>query len=78
MLRLFFALQPSAELGARLLETASPLCAALKSPPVPAGNLHATLCFIGAVASERLEALRATASQVRASPVELEFDIFEF
>lgn len=78
MLRLFFALQPAPELGARLLESAAPLVAALGTPAVPASNLHATLCFVGAVAPERLQALRAAASAVRGAPVELEFDAFEF
>ena len=78
MLRLFFALQPSPVLGARLLENAAPLVAALGTQPAPVGNLHATLCFVGAVAPERLQALRNAASQVRAASVELEFDAFEY
>lgn len=78
MLRLFFALQPSAEVGARLMEMATPLLTQLQVPPVPLGNLHATLTFIGAVAPERLEALRAAAATVRGAPVTLDFDAFEF
>lgn len=78
MLRLFFALQPFPELGTRLIDSASPLFAALQTQPVPAGNLHATLCFIGSVEPERVNALREVASQVRAAPVELDFDVFEF
>lgn len=78
MLRLFFALQPSAELGARLLGEAAPLLAQLGTPPVPASNLHATLCFVGAVAEERLDALSAAAARVRAAPVTVEFDEFDF
>lgn len=78
MLRLFFALQPSAELGPRLMETALPLLTALQTPPVPVENLHATLSFVGAVAPEKLDALRAAAAAVRAQRCELEFDVFEY
>jgi 2'-5' RNA ligase len=78
MLRLFFALQPSSEIGARLMESVAPLLSALEVAPVPVGNLHATLCFIGAVAPERLDALRAAAATVRGPPVTLEFDFCDF
>ena len=78
MLRLFFALRPSAELGAGLLATVGPLLAELEVPPVPASNLHATLSFIGAVAPERLDVLRAAAANVRARSVTLDFDAFDF
>lgn len=78
MLRLFFALQPSAALAARILEAATPSLAALQASPVPIGNLHATLCFMGAVAPERLESLRAAAAGIRARAVELEFDEFDY
>jgi RNA 2',3'-cyclic 3'-phosphodiesterase len=78
MLRLFFALQPSASLAERILEAAAPSLAALQVTPVPSGNLHATLCFMGAVAPERLESLREVAASIRARPVELEFDEFEY
>jgi 2'-5' RNA ligase len=78
MLRLFFALQPSAELGARLMGEAAVLFTQLETQPVPAGNLHATLCFVGAVAEERLDALRDAAATVRNAPVTLEFGEFDF
>jgi 2'-5' RNA ligase len=78
MLRLFLALQPSVEMGTHLMERASPLFAALQAQPVPVSNLHATLCFIGAVAPERVDALRAAVSAVQAAPVELEFDALDF
>jgi 2'-5' RNA ligase len=76
-LRLFFALQPPAELAGELLEQAKPVAAQLQVPVVPVGNLHATLCFIGAVALERLDALRAVAARVRGRAGELEFDALE-
>lgn len=78
MLRLFFALQPTPELGMQLLATASPLLMELGAQPVPVGNLHATLCFIGAVAPERLDALRFAAAQVHARRCEIGFDTFEY
>jgi RNA 2',3'-cyclic 3'-phosphodiesterase len=78
MLRLFFALRPPAEIGARLLATVGPLLAELEVPPVPAQNLHATLSFIGAVAPEKLDELRAAAARVRARTITLDFDAFDF
>jgi RNA 2',3'-cyclic 3'-phosphodiesterase len=77
MARLFFALLPSAPVGEELLERAAPLIAELGSRPVPVGNVHATLSFIGEVAEERVDALRAAALAVRASPGELCFDSLE-
>ena len=78
MLRVFFALQPPVELSTRLLATVGPLIAELQAPPVPATNLHATLSFVGAVAPERLEALRAAAASLRGETITLDFDAFEF
>jgi allantoate deiminase len=66
MLRLFFALQPSAELGVSLLATASPLMTDLQTQRVPLGNLHSTLSFVGAVAPEKLDALCAAAEFISA------------
>ena len=48
MLRLFFALQPTLEQNTALTAHVAPLVAQLEAQPVPAQNLHATLCFIGA------------------------------
>jgi 2'-5' RNA ligase len=78
MLRLFFALQPTSEVGAELAERAAPLVTQLQGQPVPSGNLHATLCFVGAVAPERLDALRAAAASLRATRGELFFDALEY
>ena len=74
MLRLFFALQPAprAERRARREPRAARRCSC-GSQPVPAANLHATLCFIGAVARRRLDAL-ARRRRERARPAsEVEF-----
>jgi RNA 2',3'-cyclic 3'-phosphodiesterase len=77
MLRLFFALQPPAAQGTQLLELVLPLVTELGAQPVSAANLHATLCFVGAVAPERLAQLRAAAASVRAPPVTLRFGALE-
>ena len=78
MLRLFFALQPTAALGAALLERAAALATQTKGQIVPAENFHATLCFVGAVAPEKLYLLLETAARVRAAPVTLAFSAFEY
>jgi 2'-5' RNA ligase len=78
VLRLFFALQPAPAQNLALVERAAPLVAQLQSQPVPAGNLHATLCFIGSVPEPALEALREAIAPVRGRPVTLEFDALEY
>jgi len=74
MWRLFFAVQPRPEQNAALVEASAPLIAQLRAQPVPVENLHATLCFIGAVAEEKLGALRAAADTVRGRVLTLHFD----
>ena len=78
MLRLFFALQPGDEQSAALTEQVAPLVTRLKAQRVPAENLHATLCFIGAVSEEKLDALLSAAAAVRARPATLHFDSLEY
>ena len=78
MLRLFFALQTTPEQNAALTEHVAPLVAQLEAQPVPAQNLHATLCFVGAIEDERLDALRAAAASLRGRPVRLRFDALEY
>ena len=78
VLRLFFALQPGSAQADALVAEVAPLVKALAGQPLVAANVHATLCFIGAVAEERLEALRAAASQVRARPVTIDFDALDY
>ena len=77
MLRLFFALQPPAAIAAELLDKAAPILAEMQTVAVPVGNLHATLCFMGAVAPERLTELRAAAAGIRGAALELDFDEFD-
>jgi 2'-5' RNA ligase len=77
-LRLFFALQPSLAQNTTLTAYVAPLVAQLEGRAVPAENLHATLCFIGSVEEERVEALRAAATSIRGRPVRLRFDALEY
>jgi 2'-5' RNA ligase len=78
MVRLFFALQPTLEQSTALTAHVAPLVAQLEARVVPAQNLHATLCFIGAVEEERVDALRAAAAGIRGRPVRLRFDALEY
>src|SRR3954471_17575580 len=78
MLPLFFALQPPAAQNAALLERAGALAALAKGQIVPPENIHATLCFVGAVAPEKLYLLLETASRVRCAPVTLVFNALEY
>jgi 2'-5' RNA ligase len=77
-LRLFFALQPAPDQGAALVERAAPLVAQLQARRMPAENLHATLCFIGAVAPQDLDRLKSAAAAVHAQPASLRFDTLEY
>ena len=77
MPRLFFALQPSPAQSAELVERVAPLVAQLQAQPVPAANLHATLCFIGAVPQEKLPALCEVAGTVRGRAATLSFDALD-
>jgi len=78
MIRLFFALQPALAQNTTLTAYVAPLVAQLEARAVPAQNLHATLCFIGAIEEERLDALRAAAAGIRGRPVRLRFDALEY
>jgi 2'-5' RNA ligase len=77
MLRLFFALQPTPEQKTALAGQVAPLVAQMGAQAVRADNLHATLCFIGALESEKLESLRAVAAKVRGRRVTMRFDALE-
>ena len=77
-MRLFFALQPTPAQAAALVADIAPLVKELEGQPSPAANLHATLCFLGAVAEDALASLRDAASRVRRRPVMLEFAALDF
>jgi RNA 2',3'-cyclic 3'-phosphodiesterase len=76
--RLFFALQPTAAQAEAFVSMVAPLVAELGGQPAPASNVHATLCFIGAVEEAQLEGLRTAAAEVRASRVALAFDALDY
>jgi 2'-5' RNA ligase len=78
MPRLFFALQPPEMVSVPLIEAATPLITQLQSRAAPAPNLHATLCFVGAVEPEKVDSLRAAAATVRGMPCEFDFDALEY
>jgi 2'-5' RNA ligase len=77
MLRLFFALRATPEQNAALAAEAAPLIAHLGAQAAPPENLHATLCFIGALEPARLDSLRAVAASVYGRHVALYFDALE-
>jgi 2'-5' RNA ligase len=76
MPRLFFALKPTPEQNLALTAQVAPLL--VGAQPVRAENLHATLCFIGALAPEKLDGLRAAAARVHGRRVALSFDTLEY
>ena len=78
MPRLFFALQPAPAQSVALAMAIAPLVNELRGQAVPASNLHATLCFIGAVPEEKCARLREVAAQVRGHHATLSFDALEF
>ena len=76
-LRLFFALRPARELAGALVDAVAPLTVQMHGQLVPPSNVHATLCFIGAVAPDRLEDLKTAARSIRGAPDELHFDALD-
>ncbi len=77
-LRLFFALIPSPAQCAGLAELVAPLVTQLNAQRVPPENFHATLCFIGSIAAEKLDSLRIAAAGVRAARSSLQFEALEY
>jgi 2'-5' RNA ligase len=77
-LRLFFALQPTAGQSAALVDRVAPLVTRLEGQRVPAENVHATLCFVGAVSPDDLEKLRSVAAAQRVRAGSLRFDSLEY
>ena len=77
-LRLFFAFLPDAIANSALAERVAPLVNELGAQRVPPENIHATLCFVGAVAPERLDDLKRAAAGIRGSRATLRFDALEY
>jgi RNA 2',3'-cyclic 3'-phosphodiesterase len=76
-MRLFFAVLPTPAQAEALVASVAPLVQEIGGQLVPAANVHATLCFIGTIEAERLDALRVAASHVRGRPFTLRFDALE-
>src|SRR5262245_50277311 len=64
--------------AADLLRRTAPLADELHAQRIPATNLHATLCFLGAVEPERVGALKAAAAGMRSSAVALRFAALDY
>lgn len=78
MPRVFFALTPAGGERERLAHCIAAWAPRLEGQAVSASNLHVTLSFLGEVADESLPALLAAAAQVRAPPVSIRFDGFDY
>lgn len=77
-LRLFFALWPRDKLRAELAAMAAGAASCIDGQPVPPGNLHVTLAFLGMVAGSELAALIEIGGSVAWPTVPLTFDRFEY
>jgi 2'-5' RNA ligase len=62
-LRLFFAIWPDAKAAARLAALAHDVAHSAGGRAVAPDNLHVTVAFVGSVAAERVESLRAAAGE---------------
>lgn len=80
---MFFALWPDEGQRSGLVHATAKAVRACGGRPVPAANLHVTLCFLGSVPAARVAELGAVARRVAASrasaaaPVRLEFQRLE-
>ncbi|HVC30312.1 MAG TPA: RNA 2',3'-cyclic phosphodiesterase [Steroidobacteraceae bacterium] len=80
--RLFFALWPDERMREALAEATRETARASGGWPVPAGNLHVTMAFLGSVPQRRLgelaEAARAAAPGPERDALGLSFDHLEY
>jgi 2'-5' RNA ligase len=72
-LRLFFALWPADRMRAQLAAAAAAVIAQVEGTPVPSGNLHVTLAFLGRTPASALVSLIELGGQGPWPSVELEF-----
>jgi len=77
-LRLFFALWPSDACRAALVAAAAPVVAVIAGNPVPPGNLHATLVFLGSVPGGKFARLVEAGGRVPWPAIDLDFDRLEY
>lgn len=75
-LRLFFALWPTERMQSALAKAAAPAVSAAGGRPIPNGNLHSTLAFLGAVPESRFGDL-SVVDGVAAPPIALTLDRIE-
>jgi RNA 2',3'-cyclic 3'-phosphodiesterase len=82
-LRLFFALWPCAAEQQAMAQASAACVAGSGGRPIPSGNLHVTLAFLGNVETARLPQLRAAvhglaaADSARPGPLRLQFQSLE-
>lgn len=78
MPRVFFALQPTAAQRMAMHEAAAPLLRELGTRPVPADDLHLTLCFLGEAEGPQLDALMDQARRIRAPAIDLRLSQLDY
>jgi RNA 2',3'-cyclic 3'-phosphodiesterase len=76
--RLFFACWPDQATRAAMVHAGRKAVRGSGGRPVPAGNLHATLAFLGSVPEGRLPAILAVGQSIRAAPLEFIFERIDF
>ena len=77
-LRLFYALWPGESLRRRLAASARAAVTGIEGRPVPPGNLHVTLAFVGAVPGARLAELISIGGEGTRPGVALRFERAEY
>ena len=77
-LRLFFALWPGESHRAALARAAVAAVAQVAGQPVPPGNLHVTLAFLGSVPAQRFAQVAAIGGQAQWQAVRLDFGRVEY
>jgi 2'-5' RNA ligase len=77
-MRVFFALWPNSSATRRLAEVAAGLTLPGHARVVPRENYHATLMFVGEVASSQLDALQRIGAARSARHCTIEFDALEY
>jgi RNA 2',3'-cyclic 3'-phosphodiesterase len=73
-MRVFLALWPQERVRDALAELARSVAGLASGKAVPAEKIHLTLAFLGEVAAERLDDVRAVAGEVRGERFELRLD----
>jgi nicotinamide-nucleotide amidase len=76
--RVFFALWPDEQFGARLSAVAAELLGRLEGRHALPADWHVTVCFVGSVNEAALTALQAGAAAVTARSCALQFDGLEY